>query len=105
MKFNLFIITFFFLSTLNIYSQELGRRPNLGISLKPLTKEIAEELGYTGNSKLYVQNVRPNSTASSLGIRAKDIIINYAGVPIGPGFYDKIKSKYRDGDKITAVSN
>nr|WP_321231621.1 PDZ domain-containing protein [uncultured Psychroserpens sp.] len=85
------------------FSQELGRRPNLGVSLKPLTPEIIKELEYSGNVKMYVKKVTPNSTASNLKIMTNDIIIDYGGEEIGQGYYNRIKSKYREGDNISAT--
>ena len=85
-----------------LFTQELGRRPNLGVSLRPLTPEKIKQLNYTGDEKTFVQKVFPNTTASSLKIMADDIMLDYAGVKIGPGYYNKIKAKYREGDDITA---
>ncbi|MBV7268816.1 hypothetical protein [Winogradskyella luteola] len=87
----------------NSDAQELGRRPNLGVSLQPLTPQISKELSYQGNAKTFVKEVHKNTTGANLKIQEKDILIDYGGVPVGSGFYNLIKDKYREGDKITAT--
>jgi len=101
-KIIVFILVLFITSNVS-FAQELRRRPNLGVSLKPLTPELIKQFNYTGNVKMYVKKVIPNTTGSSLKIMDNDIIIDYAGVEIGPGFYETIKTNFREGDNITAT--
>ena len=47
----------------------------LGLDLKPITPEIADELGYHGPGKVAVVGVRPGSRAEVGGIRRGDVIV------------------------------
>ncbi|WP_299361456.1 hypothetical protein [Winogradskyella sp.] len=87
---------------LNLNSQELQRRPNLGLSIKPLTEQISKQLNYTGSAKAYVKRVIPGASGENLKFLENDILIEIGGVRVVKGFYNQVKSKYRAGDEISA---
>jgi len=51
-----------------------GQGPRLGLTLQPVTPEMARELGAPGASGLYVAEVTPASPAADAGLQAGDVI-------------------------------
>jgi serine protease Do len=61
-----------------------GRKsPSLGMSLRPLTSDIAKPRGLDGVRGLYVAGVEPGSPAADAGIRVDDVITEVNDRPIG----------------------
>lgn len=59
----------------NINSQELARKGSLGALLGPVSKEIQSQTQAPSMAGTYLQRVIPNSTASSIGLKAGDIVL------------------------------
>lgn len=60
----------------NASSQDLPRRPFLGIVMAPLTEEIKARLNYPGNNNgVLVENVLPRSTGAEANLIANDILV------------------------------
>jgi serine protease Do len=57
-------------------------RGYLGITLQPLTEELAQSFGYSGTKGALVADVLPDEPAAKAGIQPGDIIVEYNGVPI-----------------------
>jgi len=51
-----------------------GDIPKLGLALQPLTPQLAEQLGYTGEEGVLVAAVEPGSLAAEAGIQQGDLI-------------------------------
>ncbi len=75
--------------------------PDLGITLKELTPELALNLGLSETSGLVVVQVERNSPAAVVGMRPGDIILEIDQEPMKDleQFIDKIKN-YKVGDTI-----
>jgi len=54
----------------------------LGLQLQSLTPNIAQQLGYQGNGKVVVANVRPGSPADGAGLRRGDVIVEANRKPV-----------------------
>ncbi len=66
------ILTLF---TNNARSQDLPRRPFLGIIMAPLVDEMKVKLNYRGNNGVLVQNVLPGSTGAKAKLNSNDILV------------------------------
>ena len=75
--------------------------PNLGMTLKELTPELAGNLGLSETSGLVVVQVESNSPAAEAGMRPGDIILEVDQVTMKDleQFIEKIKN-YKAGDTI-----
>jgi serine protease Do len=75
--------------------------PDLGITLKELTPELARNFGLSETSGLVVVQVERNSPAAVVGMRPGDIILEIDQEPVKDleQFIDKIKN-YKVGDTI-----
>ncbi|MCS7238543.1 MAG: DegQ family serine endoprotease [Thermoguttaceae bacterium] len=54
----------------------------LGVTLQPLTEELAESFGYKGTKGALVADVTPDQPAAKAGIKPGDIIVEYNGTPV-----------------------
>jgi serine protease Do len=63
---------------------ERGRvtRGWLGVSVQPLTVELAQSLGVTGSAGAVVGRVYPNSPAAAAGLAQSDVIVAYDGTAV-----------------------
>ncbi|MBI3627980.1 MAG: trypsin-like peptidase domain-containing protein [Candidatus Rokubacteria bacterium] len=63
---------------------ERGRvtRGWLGVSVQPLTVELAQSLGVTGSGGAVVGRVYPSSPAAAAGLAQSDVIVAYDGTPV-----------------------
>jgi serine protease Do len=59
-----------------------GERDGLGLTVQPLTPELAERLGARGAEGLAVTAVQPGSRAEDAGLRAGDIILEVNRTPV-----------------------
>lgn len=75
--------------------------PNLGLTVKEITPELARNLGLSETSGLIVVQVENNTAAAKAGLRPGDIIIEIDQVPIKDleGFHSKIQD-YKKGDTV-----
>ncbi|MBK9154434.1 MAG: PDZ domain-containing protein [Chloracidobacterium sp.] len=82
--------------------QFFGSRRQIGVSLTPLTKQLADHFGV--ESGALVNNVRDNSAAAKAGIKAGDVIIEVDGKPV-KGEFDLIRaiSEKRDGSLTLTI--
>ncbi|MFO7906775.1 MAG: DegQ family serine endoprotease [Planctomycetota bacterium] len=56
---------------------------NLGMAVRTLTPDLAQQLGYEGDQEgVVVMEVQPGSLAQRVGIRPKDVIVGANGTPI-----------------------
>ncbi|MGH7823991.1 MAG: Do family serine endopeptidase [Candidatus Binatia bacterium] len=60
-------------------------RGHLGISIQPVTPEIASTLGLSEARGVIVNSVTPNSAAARAGIRRGDVIVAFNGEPVVDG--------------------
>jgi len=63
--------------------EEGGHTDRLGLAVKSLTPQIAEHLGYEGQSGVVVTGVGPNSPAARRGLRRGDLIQEVNRRPVG----------------------
>ena len=54
----------------------------LGVSLQPLTPDLAEALGLKSAQGAIVARVQPGSPAASIGLQANDVIVSFDGAPV-----------------------
>ena len=54
----------------------------LGVSLQPLTPELAQALGLKSAQGAVVARVQPGSPAASIGLQANDVIVGFGGTPV-----------------------
>jgi serine protease Do len=54
----------------------------LGVSLQPLTKELAQSLGTSGEKGVVVARVLPGGPAEKGGLRANDVILKFGDVVV-----------------------
>jgi serine protease Do len=75
--------------------------PNLGLTVKEITPELARNLGLSETSGLIVVQVENNTAAAKAGLRPGDIIIEIDQVPIKDldEFHSKIQD-YKKGDTV-----
>lgn len=57
-------------------------RPWLGVAVQPVTSEIAEAMGMKTPQGVIIKNVYPGSPAEKGGLKAGDVLVAVAGVPI-----------------------
>ncbi|MGQ9454556.1 MAG: Do family serine endopeptidase [Armatimonadota bacterium] len=77
----------------------------IGLSVQPLTPEIARQLGIDESVKgVLVRRVEPGSAADRAGIRRNDVIVEIDGDPItSVASFDKAMSKLKSGDVALIV--
>jgi Do/DeqQ family serine protease len=54
----------------------------LGVSLQPLTLELAQALGLKSAQGAIVARVQPGSPAAGIGLQANDVIVSFDGAPV-----------------------
>ncbi|MFO0824484.1 MAG: PDZ domain-containing protein [Gemmataceae bacterium] len=80
-------------------------RPRLGIRMERLTPVVMEQLGLEAGVGIAVAEVVEGSVAEKVGFKAHDIVIEFAGKPVGnePGDLSQRVNEVRAGQKVTAV--
>lgn len=74
-----------------------GPRRAIGVSIVPLTKQLAEHYGVEGG--ILVSSVREDSPAAKAGLKAGDIIIEVEGKAVkGEGDVGRVISEKKEGD-------
>lgn len=66
----------------NMNSQELARKGSLGALLGPVSLDIQSKTQAPSTKGTYLQRVIPNTTATSIGLMAGDIVLSINGEPI-----------------------
>ena len=61
----------------------LVRRGKLGVTIQPVTADIASNLGLREARGALVNGVEPNGPAARAGVRRGDVIVNFNGSPVG----------------------
>jgi serine protease Do len=81
---------------------EAGSEDTLGMTVQPLTPEIAESLGLEEGIKgVVVSGVEPGSSAEDAGLRRGDIILEVNRTPVGDlGSYRKAIGDVKEGKTI-----
>jgi serine protease Do len=59
-----------------------GERGQLGLSVQPLTPELANRLGIEPRDGLVVRSVQPGSAAARGGLQPEDVIVEVNGKPV-----------------------
>jgi C-terminal processing protease CtpA/Prc len=82
-----------------------ANRPRLGIRMERLTPVVMEQLGLEAGVGIAVAEVIEGSVAEKVGFKAHDIVIEFAGKPVGnePGDLSQRVNEVRAGQKVTAV--
>jgi Do/DeqQ family serine protease len=70
--------------------REPGANSSYGLSVEPLTRESARELGVSATSGLVITGVEPGSRAADAGLREGDVIEEVNGAKVATG--DALKS-------------
>ena len=79
-----------------------GNRRQIGVSLTPLTKQLADHFGVSGGSM--ISEVRENSPAAKAGLRAGDIIVEIDGKAVkGDGDLIRSMGEKKDGDVTLTI--
>jgi Do/DeqQ family serine protease len=73
----------------------------IGVSLQPLTKELAESLGLDGPRGAIVARVHPGSPAESAGLQPNDVIVKFGPTTVED--YTHLQRLSSDADPGTAV--
>ena len=58
------------------------RRGQLGVSIQPVTSDVAESLGLKQVSGVIVSSITPGSAAERAGLKRNDIIMSFNGQPV-----------------------
>jgi hypothetical protein len=80
-------------------------RARLGIRMERVPAVAAEQLGLAPNAGIVVSMVMPNSPAEKAGLKAHDIILEFAGKPVGDNLEDFARrvGEVKAGEKIDIV--
>lgn len=79
-------------------------RPIIGVSVREITKEIAHYNNLPVESGLYIMSVSEGSGAYRAGLTRGDIIIKVQGEAVKTATQmNKIRDKYKAGDKVTVT--
>ena len=54
-------------------------RARLGVMIQPLTDELAQQFGLKPGEGVLVAEVAPDSPAAKIGLKAGDVIVEFAG--------------------------
>ncbi|MFK7969758.1 MAG: S1C family serine protease [Bacteroidia bacterium] len=77
------------------------QRGFLGVSIQPMSAELAQRYDIPVLKGAYVGNVRQGSSAFTSGLRAGDVIISVNNIPVNnTSELQEIVSRYRPGDKL-----
>src|SRR6202007_2022483 len=92
----------FLLITLFSFSQELKRRPFLGVKLDKITEDVKRIMELPNEKGVLVSAVIENSTAEKAGFLKSDILLKINGIETNvPAEAVKLVGTYRGGDEFT----
>jgi serine protease Do len=73
----------------------------LGVSLQPLSPELAESLGVTGKSGAVVASTIPGGPAAAAGLQQNDVILAYDQTPVEDyHHFQRLTAETRAGNKV-----
>ena len=84
------------------------KRVMLGVSISPITDEIAKELKLSSQLGVYINEVTKGGTADKAGLKTGDIIVSLGGADISSvaNLQEKVNSFHPgDATKITVIRN
>lgn len=64
------------------WHQVAGRPPPIGVGLAPLSDVERAQLGLKDGRGVRITDVLPGSTAERMGLKARDIVLAFNGVPV-----------------------
>lgn len=59
------------------------KRAYLGVAIQPVTQELSKQFGVQTRQGVVVADVQPNTPAAAAGLKAGDVIVAFAGKPVG----------------------
>ncbi len=97
----IFILIALLVNTLFCLSQELKRRPFLGIQMEKISDDTKRIMELPSSKGVLVANVIPNSTAEKAGILKSDVLLKLNGEEVNePAEAAKLVASYRGGDEF-----
>lgn len=73
----------------------------LGLELRPLTKDLAKQLGIPAGTGLVITGVEDGSPAQSAGLKAGDVVEKAGGQSVSTvADYDKLRDQFQTGDGL-----
>jgi serine protease Do len=80
--------------------KEEGKSPKLGVTLQPITPDVARQLGLSGNEGVLVMEVADGGPAEEAGLQRGDVIVSVNQQPVtAPDQVAAIVGKLKPGDK------
>ncbi|MCS6863684.1 MAG: PDZ domain-containing protein [Gemmataceae bacterium] len=82
-----------------------AERVRFGIRMERVPAVAAEQLGLEPNTGIVVSSVIPNTVAEKVGLKANDIILEFAGKPVSndPDEFARRINEAKAGEKFTVV--
>lgn len=82
-----------------------AERVRFGIRMERVPVVAAEQLGLEPNTGIVVSSVIPNTVAEKAGLKANDIILEFAGKPVSndPDEFARRINEVKAGEKLTVV--
>lgn len=82
-----------------------ANRPRLGIQMERLTPVVIDQLGLERGTGVAVVAVVPDSPAEKAGLRVNDILVEFAGKPVGdePSDLARRVNEVKAGEKVDLV--
>ncbi len=82
-----------------------AERVRFGIRMERVPAVAADQLGLEPNTGIVVSSVIPNTVAEKVGLKANDIILEFAGKPVGddPDEFARRINEAKAGEKFTVV--
>jgi serine protease Do len=78
-----------------------GKSPKLGVTLQPLTADIARQLGISGGQGVIVTDVAPGGPAEEAGLQRGDVIVSVNQQPVtAPDQVAAVVGKLKAGEKV-----
>ena len=78
-----------------------SKSDKFGLEVRSLTRDLAKQLGVSGNSGLVITGIDEGSTAQTAGLKIGDLIEKAAGQPVATvEDYEKLRDKYSKSDGL-----